>query len=105
MAELKGYQKKYLRGLAHGANPNVYIGQKGITDMVVKETEEALERHELIKIKFVDLKDKSSKKECISILEEKTGCELAGMVGHTAVFYRPHPDPAKRKVKVPNKES
>ncbi|MGA9233396.1 MAG: YhbY family RNA-binding protein, partial [Desulfobacterales bacterium] len=33
---LTGYQKKYLKGLAHGLKPVVFIGQSGLTDPVVQ---------------------------------------------------------------------
>ena len=39
MGELKGFQKKYLRGLAHSLKPVVLIGQKGFTDELVKSTD------------------------------------------------------------------
>lgn len=32
MKTLKGFQKKYLRGLAHGLKPVILIGKEGITD-------------------------------------------------------------------------
>jgi hypothetical protein len=31
MEILKGYQKKFLKGLAHGLKPVVFIGQKGLS--------------------------------------------------------------------------
>lgn len=103
MDELKGYQRKYLRGLAHNLKPAVTIGQKGITAPVVTEIDEALNRYELIKIKFVDFKEKDQKKELVSIIEEKTASHTVGMIGHTVIFYRQHTDPDKRKISVPER--
>ena len=60
--KLKGFQKKHLRGLAHKLSPVVYIGKKGVSDTLMKSLEEALNSHELIKIKFVDFKEKNQKK-------------------------------------------
>ena len=45
MKNLKGFQKKYLRGRAHALKPIVFIGQKGVTDNVVQSTDEALNKH------------------------------------------------------------
>ena len=59
MNELTSSQCKYLRGLAHKKKPVVQVGQKGMTDALVKALDDALETHELIKIKFVDYKEKS----------------------------------------------
>jgi len=36
MKELKGHQRKYLKGLAHRLKPVVLIGQGGLQDPVIK---------------------------------------------------------------------
>ena len=101
LQKLKGFQKKHLRSLAHHIKPVVYIGQKGITDTVVRSVDEALNSHELIKVKFIDFKEKGHKKQIADALEQQTGGEIVGMIGHTVIFYRRHSDPQKRKIKVP----
>ena len=101
MKKLTGHQAKYLRGLAHGLKPVVFVGQKGITDAVIASTEQALNRHELIKIKFIDFKEKKQKKEIAEAIETKTGCSMAGMIGHIAIYYKQHNDPDKRRVVLP----
>jgi RNA-binding protein len=101
MKELTSTQAKYLRGIAHGLKPVVFIGQKGLTDALIRSTEEAFDSHELIKIKFIDYKEKNQKEEIASALESRTGSHLAGMIGHIAILYRQHPDPEKRKILIP----
>ena len=101
MKELTSTQAKYLRGIAHGLKPVVFIGQKGLTDALIRSTEEALDSHELIKIKFIDYKEKNQKNEIASALESRTGSHLAGMIGHIAILYRQHRDPDKRKIIIP----
>jgi len=101
MKELTSTQAKYLRGIAHGLKPVVFIGQKGLTDALIRSTEEAFDCHELIKIKFIDYKEKNQKKEITSALESRTGSHLAGMIGHIAILYRQHRDPDKRKIVLP----
>lgn len=103
MEKLKGFQRKYLRGIAHSMKPIVFIGQKGNSGAVVKAVEEALATHELIKVKFIDCKEKEQKKEIVADLEEKGGCEMVGMIGHTAIFYRKHPDVEKQKIILPER--
>ncbi|MCK5679282.1 YhbY family RNA-binding protein [bacterium] len=100
---LKGFQKKYLRGLAHAYKPVVHIGQKGLSESLSESLEEALESHELIKVKFVDFKEKEQKKEMIKKLEEASFCEMVGMTGHIAILFRQNRDPEKRKISVPKK--
>ena len=104
MEPLKGYQRKFLRGLAHDLNPVVLIGMNGLTDQVVQSIEQALDDHELIKIKFNDYKEKKMKAEICETIGERTDSEMVGMIGHTAVFYRRHPDAERRRVRVPTRE-
>jgi RNA-binding protein len=101
MNTINSTQAKYLRGMAHGLKPVVFIGQKGLTDALVRSTEEAFDNHELIKIKFIDHKEKKQKIEIAKALEARTGSHLAGMIGHIAIFYRQHRDPEKRKIVLP----
>ena len=104
-ALLTGYQKKYLRGLAHSLKPVVMVGQKGATDTLFKSIDTALTDHELIKIRFIEHKERKSKDSILTEITIRTGGELAGAIGHTAIFYRPHPDPDKRKIVLPEKLS
>lgn len=101
MQELTGFQKKYLRSLAHSMKPVVFIGQKGVNAMLIKAIQEALEAHELIKIKFIEFKQKDQKKALCEKIERRTKCFLVGLIGHIGIFYRMHPDPRKRKIKLP----
>ena len=98
MKKLEGFQRKYLRGVAHGLKPVVFIGQKGLTPEVLSSAEMAFERHELIKVKFNDFKKEEEKKEISARIEKETGAENVGMIGHTAIFYRQKEDPEKRKI-------
>ena len=101
MKELTSTQAKYLRGIAHGLKPVVFVGQKGVTDALISSAEEAFDRHELIKIKFIDFKEKKQKTDIARTLESRTGSYLAGIIGHIAILYRQHPDPEKRKIVLP----
>jgi RNA-binding protein len=98
---LKGFQKKHLKGLAHGLKPVIQIGKEGITEGVIRAIAESLLRHELIKIKFIDFKDQ--KEALTGEIEAKTGSERVGMIGHTAILYRPQADPEKRKISLPQR--
>ena len=103
--KLTGYQKKYLRGLAHKLKPVVMVGQKGATPALFKSVEAALMAHELIKIRFVEPREREQKSRIITEITTQTGCEIAGTIGHTAILYRPHPDPDKRRIVLPRKSS
>lgn len=101
MKQLKGSERTYLRGLAHHLKPVVIVGEQGITDQLIQATNEALDLHELIKVKFNSFKEQ--KKTLAQDIEERTQSEMVGMIGHIAMFYRQQPDPEKRKIQVPKR--
>jgi len=101
MEPLTGYQRKYLRGLAHDRKPVVLIGQQGVTDEVVASSEANLRRHELIKIHFNAFKEKASKRSLGAELARRTGAHLVGIIGHTVILYRPQPDADRRAIRLP----
>ncbi len=92
-------QKKRLRGLAHGLDPVVRIGAGGLTEGVFDQLDEALESHELIKVKFVDWKDR--KRELAGEICDRLGCEMVGKIGHMVIFFRSARDPEKRRIELP----
>jgi RNA-binding protein len=102
---MEGFQKKYLRGLAHSLKPVVLIGQKGLTDDLLKSAEQAFQSHELIKVKFNDFKEKEQKEQISSVLVKKTGSELVGNVGHIYIFFKQHNDPEKRRIQLPQRQT
>ncbi len=99
MEPLKGSQKKYLRGAAHRLKPLVLIGAKGVTETLLGSVDLALQDHELIKVKFGEFKE--DKKEISAQIASSTQSELIGIIGNIAILYRPHPNPEKRKIKIP----
>jgi RNA-binding protein len=92
-------QRKYLRGLAHKLKPAIYVGKEGVSADILKATATALDAHELIKIRFVE--NKTRKKELAAMICKETSSNLAGMVGHVAIVYRPSRHAKKRKLNLP----
>lgn len=103
MERLKGFQKRFLRGLAHPLKPVVFVGQKGLTPTLTDAMNAALDQHELVKVKFIDFKEKSKKQALAEAIEKNASCEMVGMIGHMVTFYRRQPDPKKRKITLPQK--
>jgi RNA-binding protein len=99
--ELRGSQRKYLRGLAHDIKPSAFVGQKGVTDALIGEINEALDALELIKVKFVDYKEKAVKAALAQEIERLTSSHLAGLIGHVAIYFREHKDRKKRVIRIP----
>lgn len=96
MQKLTGQQRKYLRKLAHSLKPIVMVGKNEITDSLVDSADNALEAHELIKVKFVDKKD--MKKELTALLAERTQSQCAGIIGNVAILFREQEDEEKRQI-------
>jgi RNA-binding protein len=99
MEQLKGLQRKYLRGEAHHLKPLVIIGTKGVTEQLLGSVDLALKDHELIKVKFGEFKE--AKKEIAAQIANATKSEVVGLIGNIAIFYRQHPQSEKRKIKIP----
>ncbi|MGO9246343.1 MAG: YhbY family RNA-binding protein [Verrucomicrobiia bacterium] len=93
---LSSRQTNQLRSLAQRLEPILHLGKAGVTDAFVASVDQALNDHELIKIKFTAFKD--TKKPLAEEIATRTNSELVWIVGHVAVFYREQPDPAKRRV-------
>ena len=105
MQPLTSSQAKYLRGLAHRLKPVVFVGRKGVNAAVLDSIREALDAHELIKVRFAHLQDRRVMAEAAAEVQQKTDSCLAGAIGRVAVFYRPQPDPEKRKIVLPRGSS
>jgi RNA-binding protein len=103
MDRLKGFQKRFLRGAAHSLKPVVFVGQKGFSPSLVKAMNDALDRHELVKVKFVEFKEKEKKLALVQQIEKSAPCEMVAVVGHMATFFRRHSDPEKRNINLPQR--
>ena len=99
--EMKGYQKAYLRALGKTLEPTVIVGKGGLTPEVMGEVHRAFERQELIKVKFTSFKLKDEKDEMAESIALQTVAFMAGMVGHTALFYKQAPEANRRRIRIP----
>jgi RNA-binding protein len=86
-------QKKYLRGLTHSLDPVVMIADKGLSQNVMMEIEQALEHHELIKLRI--RAEREDRKAWIGEIGASTGAELVHQIGQVACFYRRNPQSPK----------
>jgi len=96
---MQGFQKQYLRGLAHASKPLVQVGQAGLTDGVVAAVVQALLDHELIKVRLLAPDDKQA---MAAELATRCAAELVGLVGHTVILYKVHPD--EPQIRLPSKK-
>ena len=99
MNNLSSSERKYLRSQAHHLEPVVLIGKNGIKDGTIESINKVLQTRELIKIKFREFKDeKLSLSEKIA---ELSNSQVVGVIGHTVIIFRQHPDYDKRQIHIP----
>ena len=91
---MTGKQRAYLRGLANGLETILYVGKGGITEAVIRQTEEALTARELIKGRVLEASLLTAREACEQ-LAEATGAEGIQTVGSRFVLYRPDPNEPK----------
>jgi len=89
---LTGKQKRFLRGLGHALKPVITVGKGDVSEALVRETDEALNSHELIKVKILEscMMDRHQVGEELS-----TSCaaDLAQVLGRTLLLYRAAKEP------------
>jgi len=84
---LDSKQRKQLKAAAHHLNPVVRIGQHGLSEGVIGETDHNLKLHELIKV-HVQHGDRQERAAIIVKLAEATGSELVSTIGKVGILYR-----------------
>lgn len=91
MAMITAAERKRFRSEAHAKKPIVATGLSGLTNNVIRAVDEALEFHELIKIKLhpVLRADRKVQAEQICLA---TGATLIQLIGKIAIIYRKKPE-------------
>jgi RNA-binding protein len=89
---LTGKQKRYLRGLGHALKPVIMVGKSEVSEALLKETEEALASHELIKVKILE-SCTIDRHEVAEQLSERTGSDVAQILGKTLLLYKKAKEP------------
>lgn len=84
-------ERSALRSAAHSLNPVVLIGDKGLTEAVLKEIDVHLNAHELIKVR-VSGKDKTQRNEVLENICASLNCAPIHHLGHILILYRPKPE-------------
>jgi len=87
---LSNAQKRYLRGLTHRINPVVMVGEKGLTKNVMAEIDQALDRHELIKVKLRT--DRDTREALGREIAQRFNAESVHHIGQVACFFRRNPE-------------
>ncbi len=80
-------QTRYLRGLAHPLKPVLLLGNHGVTAGVLKELDQALSDHELVKVRLSG-DHRAAHAAVVARLAESGRAETVQTIGHVAVLYR-----------------
>ncbi|MCW9733881.1 ribosome assembly RNA-binding protein YhbY [Avibacterium sp. 20-15] len=97
--QLSTKQKQFLKGLAHHLSPVVMLGGNGLTEGVIAEIDNALNHHELIKVKIAGA-DRETKQLIIDAIVRETQAVAVQTIGHILVLYRPSEE---HKISLPKK--
>ncbi len=87
-------QKQELKAQAHSLKPVILIGNHGLTEAVLAETDRALDDHELIKVKIAG-EDRDARQTIAEEISLKLHAQIVQIIGRTLVIYRINPK--KRK--------
>ena len=98
---LTGKQRRHLRGLGHALDPVVQVGHQGLTAPVAKAIDEALEHHELIKVRLGKNAPEREQDDVGASLEDKLGCHVVQEIGRVMLVYREAKEPEDRRIKLP----
>lgn len=92
--QLTPSQRKEHRSQAHHLDPVVFIGNDGLTDAVVRETDFALKAHGLIKVRvFAD--DRSAREDMLQKLADQLDAAPIQHIGKLLVLWRPVAEKAR----------
>jgi len=90
---LNNQQKKTLKAKAHHLKPLIRIGQKGITDTLIEETLQTLDRHELIKVHIAQ-DDREERNKAAEELASRCQAVIVHQIGKTCVLFKEQIKPA-----------
>ena len=92
---LSSKQRSKLRSLAHHLKPIINIGKLGVTEGSISSINQALDSHELIKVKFIQNKD--AKDQFKKDVETLFAASIIGDIGNTVILFKQNEDPESRK--------
>lgn len=86
--------RRQYRRIAHHLKPVVLLGEQGLTDAVIAETDRALKDHELIKVRTSG--DRAARDAQQTALAERCQAQAVQSIGRMLVLFRKNPEPNPR---------
>lgn len=87
LTPLSNAETRKLKASAQRLKAILKMGRQGLSAQFLESVNDALSHHQLIKVKFDDLKEQ--RKTLAPELAEKTGSHLVTLVGNVAVLFKP----------------
>ena len=100
MGELRGSDRRYLRSLGSALRPVVTVGRNGVSEALLAKLRAELDAHELIKVRLTG-DDRAERDALGEQLAAASASQCVGRIGGIALLFRPHPDPARRRIALP----
>ncbi|HUL58093.1 MAG TPA: ribosome assembly RNA-binding protein YhbY [Anaeromyxobacteraceae bacterium] len=86
-----GKLRKALRAAGHHLSPVVQVGKEGVSAAVLRQLDEALATHELVKVK-IGTESPEDRFEAADRVAQIEGARVAQVLGRTILVYRRHPE-------------
>lgn len=83
---LTAKQRRYLKGLAHPLKPLMQMGKDGPSPAFLKELDEQVGAHELIKVRILN-NCEAERADIIQAIEDH-GIAVVGRIGHVLTVFR-----------------
>lgn len=89
---MTGKERAAFRAQANGLEPLFQVGKGGMSDALIKQTDDALRARELIKVKVLLESSPITPRETADELAKATGAEVIQVIGGVIVLYRESPE-------------
>ena len=88
---MTGKERAAFRAQANHLEPLFQVGKGGMSDALIKQTDDALRARELIKVKVLLESSPITPRETADELAKATGAEVIQVIGGVIVLYRESP--------------
>ncbi|MGB6105226.1 MAG: YhbY family RNA-binding protein, partial [Pusillimonas sp.] len=99
--DITSQERSALRAAAHPLRPVVLIGDRGLTDSVLKEIDLNLNAHQLIKVRIAG-EEREARNAMQETICDSLSCALVHHLGKTLIIYRPDAAAQKAKAEAEN---
>lgn len=89
---MTGKERAKFRAAANHLEPLFQVGKGGMSDALIKQTDDALRARELIKVKVLLESSPITPRETADELAKATGAEVIQVIGGVIVLYRESPE-------------